>query len=74
MALSIAKEGDVVVCVRPKWSITLGKKYRVLDVNPTSSASGFVYTIIDDTGMLFSSLYTSDCFLSLEEYRSTQKL
>ena len=58
--------GDTVVCVRPRWDITLGTKYKVLDIRQGYSGISY-YTIIDNTGVLVETLYRSIDFLLLEE-------
>ena len=67
MALKIANVGDIVVCVGAIYHITLGKKYRVLDTKGSTGPWTY-YTIIDDTGKMFSSLYTSENFILEDEY------
>ena len=72
MGLSIAKPGDIVVCVKEVYDVTCNKKYKVLDVLDGVGCS--YYTIVDDSGKMYSHVYQSNMFLSVDEFESTKNL
>lgn len=72
MVSSKIKKGDIIVCVKPYYDITLHKQYRLLKM--TKALTCNYYTILDDTGVINSNLYTSDHFISLTEFNNTRNL
>jgi hypothetical protein len=68
MALKKIKIGDIVVCVRPISRIPLHNRYRILDIKEGVTVD--YYTLIDDDGLMYSYLYSSDHFVSVKEFKS----